>query len=63
MLFRSIVRRVGAVLGAAMAGLALAGASVTPHFAYGLRALTPEVLAQRLLSGALEEQRWRAPAA
>ncbi len=58
-----IVRRVGAVLGAAMAGLALAGASVTPHFAYGLRALTPEVLAQRLLSGALEEQRWRAPAA
>ncbi|HUN46528.1 MAG TPA: hypothetical protein VMU85_08410 [Stellaceae bacterium] len=58
-----IVRRVGAVLGAAMAGLALAGASVTPHFAYGLRPLTPEVLAQRLLSGALEEQRWRAPAA
>jgi flagellar biosynthesis protein FlhF len=58
-----IVRRVGAVLGAAMAGLALAGASVTPHFAYGLRSLTPEVLAQRLLSGALEDERWRAPAA
>ena len=55
-----LVRRIGAALAAAEAGhLALAAASVTPHFAFGLRELTPEVLARRLLQGALHEERWR----
>jgi signal recognition particle GTPase len=58
-----MVRRVGAVLGAAMEGLALVAVSVTPHFAYGLRPLTADVLARRLLSGALDDARWQAPAA
>jgi len=58
-----MVRRVGGVLGAATQGLAVAGVSVTPHFAFGLRPMTAEILAWRLLSGALEEERWRAPAA
>jgi len=58
-----MVRRIGGVLGAAMEGLAMAGVSVTPHFAYGLRPLTADTLSWRLLSGALEEDRWRAPAA
>src|SRR5215470_13840111 len=58
-----MVRRVGGVLGAAMEGVALVAVSVTPHFAYGLRPLTAEVLARRLLSGALDETRWQAPAA
>lgn len=58
-----MVRRVGSVLGAAMEGLAPVAVSVTPHFAYGLRALTAEVLAHRLLSGALDDARWQAPAA
>ena len=39
--------------------LAFIGTSVTPHFAYGLRAFTPEVLARRLLLGALHEERWQ----
>jgi hypothetical protein len=58
-----MVRRVGGVLGAAMQGVALVAVSVTPNFAYGLRPLTAEVLARRLLSGALDEARWQAPAA
>lgn len=58
-----MVRRVGAVLGAAVAGVALVAVSVTPHFAYGLRPLTADVLARRLLSGALDEARWQVPAA
>ena len=58
-----MVRRVGAVLGAAMEGVALVAVSVTPHFAYGLRPLTADVLARRLLSGALDDARWQAPAA
>jgi len=58
-----MVRRVGGVLGAAVEGVAFAAVSVTPHFAYGLRPLTAEVLAHRLLSGALEDARWHAPAA
>jgi SRP54-type protein, GTPase domain len=58
-----MVRRVGGVLGAAVEGVAFAAVSVTPHFAYGLRPLTAEVLARRLLSGALEDARWQAPAA
>lgn len=58
-----MVRRVGGVLGAAMEGMELVAVSVTPHFAYGLRPLTSDVLARRLLSGALDEARWQAPAA
>ncbi len=55
-----LVRRIGGVLAGADAGrLALVATSVTPHFAYGLRALTPEVLARRLLAGALNEKRWQ----
>jgi len=58
-----MVRRVGGVLGAAMEGLALAAVSVTPHFAYGLRPLTADVLARRLLAAAVDDARWQAPAA
>ena len=50
-----LARRVGGMLAAADAGqLALVATSVTPHFAFGLRPLTPEVLARRLLTVALE---------
>jgi len=58
-----MVRRIGGVLGAATEGVALVSVSVTPHFAYGLRPLTADVLSRRLLSGALDETRWQAPAA
>lgn len=52
-----MVRRVGGVLAAADAlGLALVGASVTPHFAYGLRHLTPQVLASRMLGEKIDER-------
>jgi flagellar biosynthesis protein FlhF len=55
-----LVRRIGGVLAGADSGkLAFIGTSVTPHFAYGLRAFTPEVLARRLLLGALHEERWQ----
>jgi signal recognition particle GTPase len=53
-------RYLGATLAAADATkLALVAASVTPHFGFGLRALTPENLARRLMSAAHPE-RWRA---
>jgi hypothetical protein len=39
--------------------LALMGASVTPHFGFGLRTLTPENLARRLMSAAANSERWR----
>jgi flagellar biosynthesis protein FlhF len=58
-----MVRRVGGVLGAAMEGVTLVAVSITPHFAYGLRPLTADVLARRLLSAALDDARWQAPAA
>lgn len=45
-----IARRLGAVLAAADAGLALGGCSVTPHFAFGLRPLTASVLSRHILS-------------
>ena len=45
-----IARRLGAVLATADAGLALAGCSVTPHFAFGLRPLTASVLSRHILS-------------
>lgn len=55
-----MVRRLGGMLAAAEAGgYHLVGGSVTPHFAYGLRPLTPVVLARRLLSAALDRRRWR----
>jgi flagellar biosynthesis protein FlhF len=55
-----IVRRLGGLLAAAEAGrYALIGGSITPHFAYGLRPLTPNVLARRLLSAALDQRHWR----
>jgi flagellar biosynthesis protein FlhF len=53
-------RYIGAVLVAADAGqLALVAASVTPHFSFGLRGLTPENLARRLMAAALRAERWR----
>lgn len=55
-----LVRRVGAVLAAADAGgLAPIAASLAPHFAYGLKALTPALLARRILTGALDAERWQ----
>ncbi len=55
-----IVRRLGGMLSAAEAGgYDIIGGSVTPHFAYGLRPLTADVLARRLLSSALDGKRWR----
>ena len=53
-------RFIGAALIAADAGkLALVAARVTPHFAFGLRTLTPENLARRLMSAVLRSERWR----
>jgi flagellar biosynthesis protein FlhF len=54
-----IVRRLGGLIAAASCGgYDLVGGSVTPHFTYGLRPLTPMVLARRLLRAALDDQRW-----
>lgn len=58
-----VVRRIGGVLSATMEGLALGAVSITPHFAYGLRSLTPAILARRLLAGALDHEHWPVPAA
>ena len=53
-------RYLGGVLTAAdSAKLALVCASVTPHFGFGLRALTPENLSRRLIAAALHAERWR----
>ena len=53
-----LVQRLGGVLAAADGGrLALPAAGITPHFAFGLRQLTPEMLARRLLAGALHDRR------
>jgi flagellar biosynthesis GTPase FlhF len=53
-------RYLGTVLGAADAAkLALVRASITPYFGFGLRALTPENLARRLMSAAAHPDRWR----
>ncbi|HUE19407.1 MAG TPA: hypothetical protein VMQ63_06505, partial [Stellaceae bacterium] len=53
-----LTRRAGALLAAAAVdGLTLAGASVSPHFAYGLKDVTPELLARQLLAGTLDEGR------
>jgi flagellar biosynthesis protein FlhF len=55
-----IVRRLGGLLtAAASAGYAIVGGSITPHFTYGLRPLTPKVLARRLLRAALDDTPWR----
>ncbi len=54
------VRHIGSVLIAADTGkLALVAASITPQFAFGLRALTPENLARRLLAAMPRAERWR----
>ncbi len=54
-----IVRRLGGLLAAAAFGrYDIVGGSVTPHFTYGLRPLTPIVLARRLLSAALDDAHW-----
>jgi flagellar biosynthesis protein FlhF len=59
-----LVHRLGAVLAAADAGrLALPAAGITPHFAYGLRRLTPETVARRLLAAALHDARSQVSAA
>jgi signal recognition particle GTPase len=53
-------RYIGPALIAADTGkLAFVAASVTPHFAFGLRTLTPENLARRLMAAALKTERWR----
>ena len=53
-----LVHRLGGVLAAADAGrLALPASGTTPHFAFGLRPITPEMLARRLLAAALRDQR------
>ena len=53
-------RYLGAALSAADAAkLALVSASITPHFGFGMRTLTPENLARRLMA-ALHPERWRA---
>jgi flagellar biosynthesis protein FlhF len=55
-----MVRRLGGLLAAASAGgYDLLGASVTAHLSYGLCPLTPAVLARRLVSAALLDERWR----
>jgi flagellar biosynthesis protein FlhF len=43
-----MARRLGGPLAAAAAGLAVIGGSITPHFAYGLKDLTPGTLAGHL---------------
>lgn len=59
-----LVHRLGGMLAAADVGrLGLPAAGVTPHFAYGVRQLTPEMVARRLLAGALNDTRSRLPAA
>lgn len=59
-----LVRRLGGMLAAADAGrLALPAAGVTPHFAFGLRRLTPEIVARRLLAAALHDPRSQVSAA
>lgn len=55
-----LARRVGSVMAAAdSGGLAPFAAALTPHFAYGLKALPPAMLARRILTGALDADRWR----
>jgi len=51
-----IARRLGALLAAADAGLAIAGGSVTQHFAFGLKPLTPTVLTNHILELAITKQ-------
>jgi flagellar biosynthesis GTPase FlhF len=54
-----VARYLGAALSAADATkLSLVSASITPHFGFGLRAVTPENLARRLMS-ADHAERWR----
>lgn len=45
-----LARRLGGPLAAARCGLALAGVSVTPHFAFGLKPTGPTLLARHLVA-------------
>jgi flagellar biosynthesis protein FlhF len=59
-----LVHRLGGMLAAVDAGrLELPAVGVTPHFAYGVRQITPEMVARRLLAGALNDSRSHLPAA
>jgi flagellar biosynthesis protein FlhF len=51
-----MARRLTGLLAAAHAGLAIAGGSVTPNFAYGFKALSPTSLASYLLELALRRR-------
>ncbi|HJT07417.1 MAG TPA: GTPase, partial [Stellaceae bacterium] len=59
-----LVQRLGGLFAAADTGrFALPAAGMTPHFAYGLRPLTPLFMARRMLAAVLQDQRTRLPAA
>jgi len=51
-----IARRLGALLTAADAGLAIAGGSITQHFAFGLKPLSASVLTNHILELAITKQ-------
>jgi flagellar biosynthesis protein FlhF len=51
-----IARRLGALLAAADAGLAIAGGSITQHFAFGLKPLSATVLTNHILELAITKQ-------
>jgi flagellar biosynthesis protein FlhF len=58
-----LARHLGGLLTAAdAAGLALPAAGTTTHFTFGLRPLTPALLARRLLADALQTESTRVPA-
>jgi flagellar biosynthesis protein FlhF len=44
-----MARRLGGLLAAAECGLALAGASITPHFAFGFKTLSAQLIAHRMI--------------
>jgi len=59
-----LIQRWGGVLAAAAASaFSLPAAGITPHFAYGLRPLTPAMMARRLLAHALTGMRAQVSAA
>jgi flagellar biosynthesis protein FlhF len=50
-----IARRVGALIAAADAGLAISAGSITQHFSFGLKPLSPTVLAHHILELAADK--------
>jgi flagellar biosynthesis protein FlhF len=50
-----IARRLGALIAAADAGLAISAGSITQHFAFGLKPLSPTVLAHHILELAADK--------